>query len=201
MLDGAIVMTDGEGNAKSKLVFSGAFITDVTFPALDAASDAAAFLEMTLAPDETEMLPASGKLALTPQKAWLASNFRLQIPGVDATKVSRIGAFTVHQPVAEGHPAGSLQVPALSVSFSLSSQASWNTWAGMFLPGGSAGDQGEKTGKIVYLDTSLTQTLSSVNLTGLGVVTLTQPGYVAGSQTIPKIEATLYCEEMGFVHP
>ena len=201
VLDGAVVMADAEGNAKSKLVFTDALITEIGFPALNAASDAAAFLEMTLAPTSTEVQSASGKFAIPPQKQWLASNFRLQIPGVDATKVSQIGAFSVRQPAVGGHITGPLEVPDLSVVFSTTSATSWNTWAGSFLPGGSTGDAGEKSGEIQYLASTLVQTLSTVKLSGLGVIALAKVGFVSGSESISKIEATLYGEEFGFVHP
>src|SRR5687768_17196512 len=42
---------------------------------------------------------ARGKVDLKQQKQWLASNFRLTIPGVDTSKVSKIGAFTATQNV------------------------------------------------------------------------------------------------------
>jgi hypothetical protein len=200
-LDGAIVMTDGEGKAKSKLVFADALITEVAFPALDAASSAAAFLDVTLAPAQTEMQPATGTYALPLQKAWLTKNFRLQIPGIDETKISQIGAFVVRQPAVNGHPSGPLEVPDLSVVFAATSAAAWNTWAGSFLPGGSTGDNGERAGQLRYLSTTLAQTLSTVTLSGLGVVTLAPRGFVGGSGSILKIEATLYCEEIGLIHP
>ena len=95
-----------------------------------------------------------------------------------------------------------LGTPAWTCPFwSSASIASWNGWATGFLPGGSSGDAGEKDGKILYLDTTLTETLASVPLLGLGVVTLAPTGFDAGSPAIPKVEATLYCEEVQLSRP
>ena len=100
---GAILMMDGDYSLTHRLEFRDAYISEVTFPQFDGASKDAAFLTIGIAPERTEFKVASGAgiPAGGRQKRWLASNFRLSIPGLPSETVSRVDAFTVRQVFTE----------------------------------------------------------------------------------------------------
>jgi len=81
-MDGAILFADMDSNVVRRMEFKKAWLSEVSLPALDAASNEAGLLTIKFRPESTALNPPGGKLpnlALAKQKTWLASNFR--IPG------------------------------------------------------------------------------------------------------------------------
>lgn len=78
---GAIIYADFNYKALSRLEFQNALITEVGFPALDAASKDAAKMTVTIRPESSSRTFARTKDPLTArkQKAWLCSNFRVDL--------------------------------------------------------------------------------------------------------------------------
>src|SRR5262245_20789183 len=99
--NGSIVSYDFNLEARSEREFFNALITEVSFPKLDRGSKDQCYLTVKFSPELTRMKKASGKATLPPvraaQEMWLASNFRLEIAGLDCTKVSAVDSFTVKQ--------------------------------------------------------------------------------------------------------
>ena len=84
--DGSIVGADFNLKAVSEREFFHALLTEVGFPALDAASKDHVYLTLKLAPELTRFKPGSGKTVKTAagkQKEWLAANFKLEIDGLE----------------------------------------------------------------------------------------------------------------------
>jgi phage tail-like protein len=104
--NGQIVTCDENFRPMSALDFSNAIITEVGFPALDAASKDAAKMTIKIRPEWTRINArpggsVSGMINTKAQKKWLPSNFRLEIAGLDSTRVNKIEAITVKQKVVE----------------------------------------------------------------------------------------------------
>src|SRR5262249_11109419 len=113
--DGAIHSCDYDAKAASTLEFAHGLITEVGFPALDAASKDAARMTIRISPEVARQAPkpaggdrCSAAPAAAKQKMWLPANFRLRIEGVDCTRVNKIEAITVKQKVVE-NPTGELR--------------------------------------------------------------------------------------------
>ena len=102
--NGSIVASDYNLVARSEREFFDALITEVTIPAMDAASKNQCYMTVKFAPEMVRMNKASGKVTSAPVAAtkemWLASNFRLEIAGLDCSKVSAIGSFGVRRAAA-----------------------------------------------------------------------------------------------------
>jgi len=192
--------------------FNDALITEVGFPALDASSKDAAYMELTFAPDSAEDRPASGKvvtLDTSKQKAWLQSNFRLELKGVATSRVSKIDAFTIKQTAVtdaigdtrdyEVEP-GKLDVPNLAVSFSAIDAASWRAWFDDFVLKGNNGDAAEKGGAIAWLDPLLATELLRIELANVGIFRLV-PEQASGTDSIARLQAELYVETIKVVLP
>ena len=109
--DGAIITADYDYKEQSRLNFFNALITEVGFPALDAASKDAAKMTIKFAPEYTRMQAkarrptVAGKYAIGKgeQKKWLP----VELPPEDrrprrgCTRVNKIEAITVKQKVVE----------------------------------------------------------------------------------------------------
>src|SRR5262249_55385439 len=113
--NGAIVAYDYDHKERSRLSFFNALVAEISFPPLDASSKDAAKITVKLTPEYTRMQTASGSAVggeystgQEVQKRWLACNFRLQIAGLDCTRVNRIEAITVKQKAVE-NPVGELR--------------------------------------------------------------------------------------------
>jgi hypothetical protein len=189
--DGALLAAGYDFSIKTERKFTAARIAATTVPALDATSKTQSPLSVRLTPKSIALLPGAGKLQLKSlrQRLWQASHFKLEIEGLDCSKVSRIESFTV--PGAVG---GKVTFPTLAVTLSMASASTWTSWFQDFLIAGNNGDAAEKSGKITFLLPDLKTPLAHIELHGLGIVSLeTTPG---GPKQIAHLTAGLYCEQM-----
>ena len=205
--NGAIVRSDSTFSIRAERVFTGALIAETAFPALDAASSETGRLTIRMTPASTlpdtspggTLQPSFGKGVA---KLWLASHFRLQVDGLDCTKVSRIEPFAVRRPIETvqgrggGLRAGTVEFPNLRVTVAASSAASWFDWHRDFVVDGNNGDTFERAGRISLLSPNLTE-LARVELSGLGIFGLsTDPPTGGPADSIARVRADLYCERM-----
>jgi hypothetical protein len=206
--DGAIVLADLNLNAVSQREFSGALITEMSIPAMDAASKDAAYFTVKFAPEYTRTAKAFGKLPgvlKTDQKVWLASNFRLAIDGLDCTRVSRVGSLTVRQPLATddigdardfSRVPGRIEFPNLTVTMSEASAQSWFDWFDDFVVKGNNDESREKSGSLSLLSANLADELMRIDFSNLGIFSIAHDKAEANSDTIAMVTAQLYCERM-----
>jgi hypothetical protein len=206
---GSIVAATYDYNIVSEREFTNALLVETTLPALDAGSKDAALITVKLAPEYTRLKQASGKASTFADnkaaKQWLASNFRFEMTGLDASKVSKIDSFTVRQvsrenPVGEMRDyekvPGSIEFPNLRITFAASTAASWENWHEDFVVKGNNGADKERNGAIVYLDPTRTAELGRVNLSNCGIFRLSAEKVEAGSEQLRRLVADLYCERM-----
>jgi len=209
--DGAILACDLQYTIRSERGFVAALISETAFPALDAAAKTAGYLGLRLTP--RSVLPGTNpnvklNLGVGPkQKLWLTSNFKLQIDGLDASKVSRIAPFVVRRPievVTSGGTttlqAGMVDFPALRITLSMAGADSWFDWYEDFVLNGNNGPAAERSGSISLLGPSLVDELARVDLAGVGIYRLTTDrDDDAPADQIARLTAHLYCEQMTLV--
>jgi phage tail-like protein len=206
--NGSIVTLDYNLKPVSEIEFFDALITEVGFPASDASSKDAAYLTVKIQPEITRTKTASGKISSklnTKQKQWLASNFRLMLDGIDATKVIRIGAFTVKQSFMQDDigdardylkEPGRIDFPNLTVTFSAGASGSWEEWFNSFVIQGKSTDNDEKSGSITWLSPNLQEELLIVELLNVGIFSLKHEKAEANTDAVRRMSAELYCEQM-----
>jgi len=203
--DGAVLGVDANFNIKSEVGFTGALIVETGIPALDAASKEAGHLTIRFQPEFIDVKAAAGKLSLAQakQSLWRTANFRIQINGLDCTKVSKIDAFTVTRKVnAAASGSGdialvpdNIEFPNLKITLSKSIAATWFDWHESFVVNGNNGDAFERNGTISFLSNDLKKELSRIELHHLGIIRLASDPKDGGSQ-LARVTAELYCEEM-----
>ena len=207
--DGSVVVTDPSFQAVSAREFYHALVTEVTIPDLDASSKDAAHLTLKFVPEYTRDIKASGKVTAPKrpaQKQFVASNFRFELDGLPAARVSKIDSFTVKQPVvvddigstrdAPAEP-GRIDFPNLRVTISELDAGPWTDWAQDFLVKGNNDDAHEKSGAIVFLSPNRKTELARILLHNVGIFALRRAAAPAGTQ-VAHVVADLYCERMDF---
>ena len=209
--DGALLACDFTYTIRSERGFVGALISETAFPSLDAAAKTPGYLGLRLTP--RSVLPGTNpnvKLNMGPglkQKLWLTSNFRLDVDGLNASKVSRVAPFVVRRDievVTSGGTttlqAGRVDFPSLRISLSMSGADSWFDWYEDFVLNGNNGPNAERSGSITLLGPNLADELFRVDLNGLGIFRLTtDKDEDAPQDQIPRLTAHLYCEQMTLV--
>jgi hypothetical protein len=187
-------------------------VTEVAFPASDAASKERAAVTMRIAPESTEAVPGSGGAAGVAAKAatWLAANFRLTIDGLDCTRVTAIAPVVVRQPVtgaatgagrfAAVRPAA-LEVGDLVVTLPLSHAQTWSAWHEDFVIKGNAGPEHEKSATLELLAANHKDVLLTLTLSGLGIYRLVADAQPAETEAIKRIRASMYCEQVAVTAP
>ena len=195
----------------STLAFSSALISEIGMPALDAASKDAAKMTIKLSPEITRFSRSGGKLPINTkiQKQWTPANFRLEIDGLDATRVNKIDAITIKQTNVLVSPGGGtavvlgpakLEFPDLQIQLPEANADSWFQWLEEFVVKGNNGQDAERGGKLAYLATDGTA-LFTLGFRNLGIFKLTPDKVEAGSDNLRRsVSASLYCEQITFDH-
>jgi hypothetical protein len=208
--NGALIATDQRLEARSQREFNNALISEITFPDIDANSRQPGYLTLKLAPEFTRYTKASGKVAgpVRPApKAWLPANFRLEIAGLDCTKVNKIDTFTIRQSTTSDdigdardklREPGKLEFPNLRITLAETSAQSWMDWHEDFVIKGNNDAGKERNGSLIFLSPNLQQELARINLYNLGIFRLAPSRAEANADQIKRVSAELYCERMEF---
>ncbi len=196
---GTIIWADVDLMERQRLNFSNGLVSEIVFPALDAATKDAASLTVKISAQSTRRLTdqRGRRLAaeLAAQKRWTPSNFRLQIDGLDCTHVSKIDSITVRQVPTDG---GYLDIPNLVVTLPESSAESFRDWVEDFLVKGNSGQDAEKEGTLEYLAPDLREVYARLTFRNLGIFKLTR--VPANRDRARTVRAEMYCEDMAFQH-
>ena len=206
--DVSIVTLDMNRNAVSEREFFQALPTEVTLPALDAAAKDVAFLTVKLVPEYVRAKKGSGVAVKAPtakQKAFLPSNFKLEIDGLDCSKVNKVGALTVRQTTvrdAVGEARDATKVPSrvefpnLRISLAQATGQTWSAWFDDFVVKGNNDATNERSGKLSFLAPDRKSTLAEVRFFNLGIFRLEPEAREPDADQIARLEADLYCERM-----
>jgi phage tail-like protein len=212
--DGAIITADYNQNEVGRLNFFQALVTEVGFPACDAASKDAAKMSVKFSPEYTRMVTKTGSALQAPigkgeQKKWMPSNFRLKLDGLDTAcaKINKIEALTIKQKVVED-PVGehrdyqkvpaSVEYPNLVVTFSEAFADDVYKWHEDFVINGNNSQDKEKGGSLEFLTQDLKTTLFTLTFSGLGIFKCTPEKVEAASENPRRVKAEMYCEQITF---
>ncbi len=205
---GAVVLADFNYREKRRIEFTEATLAAITFPACDAAAKDIGYLGLSLVPEVVRWRNGGGGQVDIPgtskkSRPWVRGNFRLTIPKVDCTKVSKIDSLTIKQTVLSVGPVGlhpvgvALSFSNLVVTVPESAIDSWMAWYESFVMQGKNSDGDEKIGTLVLLAPDLQTELCVLTLRGLGIVRIAPDGGVPGGEAVRRAVVTMYCEGIG----
>ena len=208
---GSIVAMDFQLNAKSQRQFTSALITETTIPALDGSSKEPAYLTIKFAPETIRTLKSADKPAgdygKSEQKMFLPSNFKLEIDGIDCSKVNRIEPLTVKQTtvtndIGEARDAqkepGKLEFPNLKITVAEVAAESFLAWHEDFVIKGNNGEKNEKNGSLTLLTPNRKEVLARIKFFNLGIFRVQPQKTEANADAIKRVEVEMYVERMEF---
>ena len=209
--NGAIITADSNRKEQSRLQFNNALITEIGFPACDGSSKELDYLTIQFAPELTTPLAGkgadvSGMLNLkASQKGWLPANFKLSIPGIDCSRVSKIEAFTIKQKATQdalgqardfAKEPGKLEFPNLTISAAETGAGTFYSWFQDMVLKGNSGEQNERIGTLELLDPTLKGVLLTVTFHHLGIFGFAPEKPTSPTDAIRRVKVEMYCEQI-----
>lgn len=209
--NGAIISADYDLNIVSTRNFFNALITEVGFPALDAASKDAAKMTIKISPEYTRVAKGSGKVQgefnTKVQKQWLPANFKLSIAGLEepCSKVNKIEALVIkRRPLVSTigelrdytKEPGALEVPNLAITLPETHAAKLSDWHEDFVIKGNCADAQEKSGSLQFLSPNLAEVLFELSFQHMGIFRFGPEKAQAGADAIARVRAEMYCEQI-----
>lgn len=197
--------------AQTRLDFEDALITEVTVPKLDGSSKDAAYFDVTFEPERVRWAKGGGndiRSKVGPkQKAWLCSNFRVEIGSLPCSRVASVDSFTwkcaiaadqigIHREPTK-HPA-KVTVPDLKLSVSMADHMPWADAARSWFVDGMHEENNEMDGRIVFLGPDMKKELGEITLMNVGFKKFSKDDLEANSEKIARFSVELYVEKMAF---
>jgi hypothetical protein len=205
--DGSIVAVDFNYKEVAAKDFFQALVTEVTFPALDAASKDVGLLTVKLSPGYVRYRKGSGAkvsgTASKKAKQWLASNFRVELGDLPCDRVVAVDSFTCKVEPDESHgetrdivrTPGRMEIPNLRLMIAATDADAWVDWHKSFVIDGSCGPDQELAGSLQFLTPDMKE-LARLDLSGVGIFRLATDDATADADTVAKVVVDLYCEAM-----
>ncbi len=208
---GRIVAADFDYKAQSEMTFDGAIITEVTVPKLSGDAKTALYLDVSFDPETVRNSKGDGSVVQSPigdkQKAWLCSNYRVTIGGLECGRVASVDAFTWKCGVAKDEVgitkeptkhATSVTVPDLKLQISMADYEMWERAAHDWFIVGKNTEPDELEGSIEFLGPDMTTVLGTITLERVGFKKFGRPGLTANEEKVARFDVELYVEKMTF---
>lgn len=172
-------------------------LTRISIATLDTGSELPFHFVLTLTPQSTETVPAvatpAPPVTLTDTTSrFFSSDFKLQIDGLDASMVNRIGGVTISS------SGGAVVFSNLAITLAESTAAGWRAWLEDFAVKGNNGDDKEKNGTLQLLGPAGQGVKMTLRLRNLGILSLAKSRDPL-DQKLVAVRAELYCERMEIV--
>jgi hypothetical protein len=210
--NGSFIAANYDLMAQSERQFSDALLTETTIPAMDGASKEPAYITLKIAPTLIRVQKAEGKIDAAPfgkneQKLFLPSNFRLEIEGLDCTKVNKIDSFTVKQPALQddigsardqARQPGKIEFPNLKITLAESAAESWLKWHESFVVKGENNEANEKKGTLTFLMPNRQKELAQIRFFNMGICRMQPDKSESGADQVKRVTVELYVERMDF---
>jgi hypothetical protein len=206
--NGSLLMLGNGLDIRTEQEFTGALIAETTFPALETASSDFVNLTVRFTPAFVRWKKGVGTIPPGPSgpRDWISSNFRIEIDGLDCTRVTRIDSFTVKRRVTTASSgsgestlsAGTVDFPNLTITLPESRAASWYDWHDDFVVQGHNDDSRERRGVLRFLTPNFATELARLELYRLGIIKITRRTVSSGTTQGVQVTAELYCEQMKF---
>jgi len=209
--NGRLVSGNFNYKAESALDFEDALITEVVVPKLDGSSKDAAYFDVAFEAERVRWSKAGGediRAKIGPkQKAWLCSNFRVELGNLPCSRIASVDSFTWKCAIASDeigifreptkHPA-KVMVPDLKFNISMADHQPWANAAKKWFVDGHHLESDEMDGRIVFLGPDMREELGSIDLMNVGFKKFSNDDKEANSEKIARFTVELYVEQMLF---
>jgi hypothetical protein len=209
--DGALIMADFNGEEMRRISFHHALITECSFSNLDAASKDACYVDLKCQAEVVRNAAGKGKVATalgSRAKDWMCSNFKIEIPGVDCSTVSKVELPKFSQKVAQdavGHLREQCYIPTsldlsdLTVTFAPGSggkvEDQWVAAAEKWFIGGETLEEKHLNITVTWFAPDQKTILGEITYGGCGWLSL-KPGDMERKDGTRVNTAKFYVEEV-----
>lgn len=208
---GALTAGDFNYKAQSVQTFQNALITSLTVPKLDGSSKDAAYFDVEFEAEQVRWSKGGGEdirgKVGPKQKAWLCSNFRIEMGGLPCSRIASVDSFTWKCAVAADqvgifreptkHPA-KVTVPDVKLSISMADYQAWADAAKKWFVDGQHLEENEMQGRIVFLNPNMKDEIGEIELMNCGFKKFSKDDLEANSEKIARFNVELYVEKMTF---
>jgi hypothetical protein len=197
--NGSITAADFNYKAVSVQTFRDAVITSLTVPRLDGSSKEAVCFDLEFETEQVRWSPGGGEEIPgrpdSKQKAWLSSNFRVEMGGLPCARVASVDAFTWTCAVASDQPGivreptrhpARVTVPDIELSISMADYAAWADAARKWFLDGRHLEGDEMQGRIVFLAPNMKDELGGIDLINCGFKKFSQDDFEANSDKVAR---------------
>ena len=208
---GALTAADFNYKAMSVQTFQNGLITSLTVPKLDGSSKDAAYFDVEFEAEQVRWTKGGGEdirgKVGPKQKAWLCSNFRVEMGGLPCSRIASVDSFTWKCAVASDqigifreptkHPA-KVTVPDVKLSISMADYQAWADSAKKWFIDGQHLEENEMQGRIVFLNPNMKDEIGEIELQNCGFKKFSKDDMEANSEKIARFNVELYIEKMVF---
>jgi hypothetical protein len=208
---GSLTSADFNYKAQSLLSFQNALITSLTVPKLDGSSKDAAYFDVEFEAEQVRWAKGGGEdirgKVGPKQKAWLCSNFRLEMGGLPTQRVASVDSFTWKCAVQSDqvgifreptkHPA-KVTVPDIKFSISKADYQAWADAAKKWFVDGQHLEENEMQGRLVFLNPNMKDEIGEIELHNCGFKKFSNDDFEANSEKIARFNVEMYVEKMVF---
>lgn len=209
--NGEIVAADMKKKAVRTFQFTSALLTEIGMPQCEGNSKNLGFITLKFQCTDGKWQAGGGAdIGLGNQgnlkiKNWTESNYKLAIDGLDCSRVSKIGAFTMKQNVERDaigetrkyqYVPVNVEIPDLEITSAEATAEAMYAWHEDFVINGNCGNDKEKGGTLTYLDQSLKTELGSIAYNHVGIYELSTVKAESHGKELKRVTAKLYVEEV-----
>lgn len=184
--NGAIIEADYTNSEISRLTFSNALIHQISFPEVNAAGKEVIWMTVKLSPEFTKIetknkgSKVNEVISKNPQKAWVSSNFRMSINGLDSatSRIMKISPIIIEQKAIENSIGDArdytlepaiLEFSDISVTIADVHAKPFFDWYEDFVIKGNNDADKEKSGSLEFLSMNRRETLFKLEFSNLGI--------------------------------
>jgi hypothetical protein len=206
-----LTAADFNHKSTSEMALIDCLITEITIPALDGSSKEAAYFSISAKPERVRHAKAGGqdiRAKIGPaQKAFLCSNFALELGNLPCKRVSKIDSMVLKCSVVPDdigifrestlHPAH-VTTPDMKVTWSYADFEELNKHAHEWFVNGKHLEGDEMDGRIVFFDPNMKDEIGEISLFNVGWKSFKADDREGGSEKILRCQGEFYVERMEF---
>jgi hypothetical protein len=197
-----LVITEYDLDYKSRgsLEATRAVLTEVRFPAFDAASKDTISMTLVFTPESTKASTLSAAALITSANTKATSAFKIAIGSLPASNVSRVEPITITWPAGAAAP----QFSNLILTVSATDAADWTAWRDSFVGKGANDDANEKSGSLDLLLPAIApmpaQAYLTLKFSQIGIIRASPLVSTLNQDQLARFQAELYYESMALVN-
>jgi hypothetical protein len=206
-----LTAADFNHKATSEMQLIDCLITEITIPKMDGGSKDAAFFSISAKPERVRHVKAGGqdiRAKIGPaQKAFLCSNFRLEIGNLPCNRVKSVDSMVFKCSVVPDdvgifrestlHPAA-VVCPNMKVTWSYADFEELNKAAHEWFVAGKHLEGDEMEGRLVFLDPNMKDEIAELTMHNIGWVSWKGEDLEGGSEKVKTCQAEFYYERAEF---